>query len=401
MEKTMKKSQKALMLITSAISLIAVILCLMIVAGIDVKICNRAIISSEEYENFKDLKEIISLYEEIDRDYYQEIDRRSVSEGAIRGMFAILPDGYSRYFSKEELASKKLKDKGESIGIGIQLQRNKNKEFVIVDVLKNRPAEKAGLRIGDKIISVNDIELNDETYQEVLNSLKDQSKEYILFGKYIQAKIIILRNNEELIFYVDRDTVFEKSVEYNIEGDIGYIKINRFIETTFNDYSDAIEVAYKNDIKKLILDLRDNPGGLVDEASKIAGSIIGKNKVIYYTNSKKEKLKEHKSSTDKKYDFDIILLTNENSASASEILVGALKDYESAKIIGTTTFGKGIIQTTYSRLRGDGYQITTSEYLTPNKNEIHKKGIRPDIEIRPGEDELELAKELLTNENGK
>lgn len=401
MEKTMKKSQKALMLITSAISLIAVILCLMIVAGIDVKICNRAIISSEEYENFKDLKEIISLYEEIDRDYYQEIDRRSVSEGAIRGMFAILPDGYSRYFSKEELASKKLKDKGESIGIGIQLQRNKNKEFVIVDVLKNRPAEKAGLRIGDKIISVNDIELNDETYQEVLNSLKDQSKEYILFGKYIQAKIIILRNNEELIFYVDRDTVFEKSVEYNIEGDIGYIKINRFIETTFNDYSDAIEVAYKNDIKKLILDLRDNPGGLVDEASKIAGSIIGKNKVIYYTNSKKEKLKEHKSSTDKKYDFDIILLTNENSASASEILVGALKDYESAKIIGTTTFGKGIIQTTYSRLRGDGYQITTSEYLTPNKNEIHKKGIRPDIEIRPGEDELELAKELLTNENRK
>lgn len=401
MEKTMKKSQKALMLITSAISLIAVILCLMIVAGIDVKICNRAIISSEEYENFKDLKEIISLYEEIDRDYYQEIDRRSVSEGAIRGMFAILPDGYSRYFSKEELASKKLKDKGESIGIGIQLQRNKNKEFVIVDVLKNRPAEKAGLMIGDKIISVNDIELNDETYQEVLNSLKDQSKEYILFGKYIQAKIIILRNNEELIFYVDRDTVFEKSVEYNIEGDIGYIKINRFIETTFNDYSDAIEVAYKNDIKKLILDLRDNPGGLVDEASKIAGSIIGKNKVIYYTNSKKEKLKEHKSSTDKKYDFDIILLTNENSASASEILVGALKDYESAKIIGTTTFGKGIIQTTYSRLRGDGYQITTSEYLTPNKNEIHKKGIRPDIEIRPGEDELELAKELLTNENRK
>lgn len=401
MEKTMKKSQKALMLITSAISLIAVILCLMIVAGIDVKICNRAIISSEEYENFKDLKEIISLYEEIDRDYYQEIDRRSVSEGAIRGMFAILPDGYSRYFSKEELASKKLKDKGESIGIGIQLQRNKNKEFVIVDVLKNRPAERAGLRIGDKIISVNDIELNDETYQEVLNSLKDQSKEYILFGKYIQAKIIILRNNEELIFYVDRDTVFEKSVEYNIEGDIGYIKINRFIETTFNDYSDAIEVAYKNDIKKLILDLRDNPGGLVDEASKIAGSIIGKNKVIYYTNSKKEKLKEHKSSTDKKYDFDIILLTNENSASASEILVGALKDYESAKIIGTTTFGKGIIQTTYSRLRGDGYQITTSEYLTPNKNEIHKKGIRPDIEIRPGEDELELAKELLTNENRK
>lgn len=401
MEKKMKKSQKYLLLLTSAISLAAISFFILLITGIDLKIANRAIINSNEYESFKDLKEIIALYEKIDEEYYKEIDKSLLSEGAVRGMFAILPDGYSRYYSKEELESKKLRDKGGSIGIGIKIQRNKNKEFVIIEVIDERPAAKAGLMVGDKILSVNDIELSDDSYEEVLLSLKNQNKEYLLFGNYIQAKIIVRRDGKTLEFLVDRDLVVERSVSVEVYDNIGYIKIDRFIETTYDDYFEAISRLNKENIDKLILDLRANPGGLVDEASKIAGSIVGKNKVVYYTNSKKEELKEHRSQTDKKFSFDIVLLVDEKSASSSEILAGALKDHGSVRIVGTTTFGKGIIQTTFSRLGGDGYQITTSEYLTPNKDPIHKIGVKPHRELAEGEDALEIAKELLDHNDGK
>lgn len=396
----MKKIHKYLLAFTSIVSVSVFIFLGMLILGLDIRIAGKAIIDNKEYEDFKQIKEIIDFYENIDREYYKDIDRKLITEGAIRGMFAILPDGYSRYFSEEELDSKKLRDKGESIGIGIKIQRNKNKEFIIVDVIEGRPAEKAGLLVGDKILSVNDIELNDQSYEDVIFSLKNQSKEFFLFGKYVQAKIIISRDGEKYEFLVDRDLVVEQSVNYQLLDEIGYIKIERFIETTYEDYIKVLNELNKKNIDQIILDLRGNPGGLVNEAAKIAGSIIGKNKIVYYTNSKNEDLKEHKSSTDKKIGFEIIVLVDEKSASSSEILVGAIQDHQAAKIVGATTFGKGIIQTTYSRLNGDGYQITTSEYLTPNKKEIHNKGIKPDIELQPNEDGLEIAKELL-NKNDR
>lgn len=396
----MKKVHKYLLIFTSVVSISSLIVIAMLALGIDIHIAGKAIIDKKEYEDFKQIKEVIDFYENIDREYYKDIDRKLVAEGAIRGMFAILPDGYSRYFSKEELDSKKLRDKGESIGIGIKIQRNKNKEFIIVDVIEGRPAEKAGLLVGDKILSVNDIELNDQTYEDVIFSLKNQSKEYLLFGKYVQAKIIISRDGKKLEFLVDRDLFVEKSVNYEILDKIGYIKIERFIETTYEDYANALNVLNEKNINHIILDLRGNPGGLVNEATKVAGSIIGKNKVVYFTNSKNEELREHRSSIDKKRGLEIVVLVDEKSASSSEILVGAIQDHRAAKIVGTTTFGKGIIQTTYSRLNGDGYQITTSEYLTPDKKEIHNKGIKPDIELQPNEDGLQIAKELLSKNDG-
>lgn len=395
----MNKTQKILLTITSTFSLISILVFGLILSGVDLQILNRAVITSKEYQHFKELRQIISYRIQIENKYYVETDADEIAKGAIRGMFSSLPDGYSRYYTKEEIEAKKLRDNGESVGIGIRLERTKNKEFVIIEVIEGRPAEAAGLKVGDRIVSVNDIELTDESYQEVLSSLREDSKEYAFFGKYTKAKIVVEREEKMLEFEVDRDVQIESSVESEVMDDIGYVKIKFFIHTTYDDYIQAIRDFDKQGIKKLIIDLRNNPGGLVNEASKIAGSIVGK-QIIYFTNSREEEMKEHLSSVDKESDFEIVVLVDEYSASSSEILVGAIKDYEAAKIVGTTTFGKGIIQTTYTNFTGDGYQITTSEYLTPKKNKIHKIGIKPDYEADTDK-ELDYAKELLKKNAGK
>lgn len=389
----MKKWQKIWLTSSTTFSLISLLIFSLILAGVDIRILNKAIISSQDYNYYKELREIIHYRTMIENKYYVQTDPQSIKFGAIRGMFDSLPDGYSRYYTKEELEEKNRRDDGESIGIGVQIQRTKNKEFIVVHVEAGRPAEAAGIEIGDQIVSVNDIPISDENYKEVLSSLRSDSKEYGFFGKYTKAKIIVLREGKEMEFLVDRDVHTDVSVNSQLMGDIGYIQIKYFINTTYEDYTKALQEFHKQGIHKLIIDLRDNPGGLVNEARKIAGTLVGKQN-IYFTHSRLEEMKEHPSEIDKKYDFDVILLVNEYSASSSELLSGALKDYGAATLVGTTTFGKGIIQTTYTNMGGDGYQITTNEYLTPKKNTIHKIGIKPDHEAESGK-ELELAKELL------
>lgn len=389
----MKKSEKFLLYITSTISLVSVLMVLFITFGFDVRLPNRVIISNKEYQNYNDLMEISYYLEKIKEDYYDSYDIKQLQIGAIQGLFQALPDGYSRYFTKEELQSKKLSDKGESIAIGIVLEKV-NQKYIIQDIKEDGPANQSGLKVGDQIIKINDIELSEDTYEKALLSLRSNQKKYLMIGEYTDAIIQVLRDNQFLTFTVKREKLVTSSVESKLDGDFLYIKINHFIESTFKDYRTVIDSIKPEQLKGIILDLRDNPGGLVDEASDVAGSLVGK-KIIYYTVSKGSPENEHISKINQTIDSKIVVLVNENTASASELLVGALKDYNRATIVGSTTYGKGIIQTTFTRLDGSGYRITTSEYLTPNQWKIHKVGIEPNHLLTDKDDPYQFAKELL------
>lgn len=394
----MKKKRRLhyLLALTTFISIASVSLLLLSVAGVDIRGFNKAIVDRDAYEEYKNFKELSKFRHLIDEKYYTDYDADSVEIGAIKGMFQALPDGYSRYYTKEELQEQRRSDKGESIGIGIRIKQNEDGQYVIVEVEEDRPAQKAGLLPGDILLAVNQVPFIEENFESILAQIKSNDKKYKFFGDYAALDIQVLRGEKTLNCTVQKDKTQVSSVKSELMGKIGYVKINSFIETTSHEFLEAIQNLNKQGMEALILDLRDNPGGLVDEAVKVSGAFVGKD-IIYYTKSKHEEIQPHKSNQKKIVEQKVIVLVNGHTASASELLTAAVKAYNIGEVIGTKTFGKGIIQTTYSLPNGSGYKLTTKEYLTPKKEHIHKVGITPDRVVENEEEQLALAKEILIN----
>lgn len=391
------KSKTKRIVLASLLFLGLILLCVMDFTGFDFKIGHRVWVSREDYEEFRDFKKLVELRIKIDDLYYMEYDSDLLEEGAIAGMFQALPDNYSRYYNKEEMADKNAKDKGEYVGIGITIFQNTNMQYEIGSVEEGRPASLSGLKAGDIILSVDGINLDIDTYEEVLANIKNSHKKYKFFGEYNKLHVLIDRDGTSLEFTIDKEKITTNSVYSEITDGVAYIRLDGFIETSYKDFKSEMEKVKEAKIQSLILDLRDNPGGLVAEAVKIAGYFVGE-EVIYQTKSIHEEVKNHKSNIRQQYDGHLVLLVNDKSASASELLTAALKDYERAKIIGTKTFGKGIIQTTYPLSDGSGFKLTTKEYLTPKGANIHKQGIEPDVTIIDAEEQLLYAKEILKSD---
>ena len=395
-----KKKKDYWRIFSSSVTIVVMIalpLYFMNILDIDFKIGNRVLVRKEEYEEFRTLKKLTELRTKIDDLYYTNYDPKLLEEGAIAGMFRALPDNYSRYYKKEELTEKNEKDKGEYIGIGMTLFQNVDKQFEVRSVEEGLPASIAGIRAGDIIISVDEVLLNEKNYNEVIANIKSDDKKYKFFGDYIDIHVRVDRAGEIFDFIVKKKKIVTSSVSGEIIEDIAYIKIDGFIQSTYEDFEKEIKKVNKAGIQSLVLDLRDNSGGLLTEAVKIAGSFVGK-EVIYNTKSIHEENTSHKSTNNKIYNGKIIVLVNERTASASELLTAALKDYDRARVVGTTTFGKGIIQTTYTLYDGSGFKLTTKEYLTPKKAVIHNVGIEPDFVITDVDAQLSYAKEILTND---
>lgn len=389
----MNKKERRIFVLSLGINAFVLVVILLSLAGLNVKFANKVIVDRSDYDNFAEVSKIMYLKDEIKKNYYIDISDEQIKEGMLRGMLAYLPDGYSRYYSKNEIDIRRNYDSGKDILIGVMISRDENKRYYISGVDKDKTAYEAGIKVGDILLFVNGIEVNDDTIDSVREELKSQEKEN---GEYKRAKIKVLRNDKEIEFIVKRKEYVESSIYSRKINDIGYIQITKFIETTYSDFKKAADEFKKDGINKVILDLRDNPGGFVNQAVDVAGSLVG-NKTIFYQSFRDGNLKENKYLGFKVYDFELVVLTNENTASAAELLVGALKTYERAVIIGSTTFGKGIIQTTYSLKSDDAYQITTSEYLIPDKTKIHKIGIKPNIIFEKNEDLINKAKEILEN----
>ena len=324
----------------------------------------------------QDIETELSKYRSIiDKHYLGEVNDEDLLEGAIRGYIDGLGDPYTEYISKEEMQEYMEDTLGNYVGIGIYMIKDeKTNRVKVLSPIKNSPAETAGIQPGDLIIAVNGKEYTGDEMTQMSNDIKGEEGTEVI--------LTILRNNESLEIKVKREKIKVNPVESKVlENNIGYIAFTSFDETTAEDFKSKFEELQKQNIKSLIIDLRNNGGGLVDQAVDIAGYVLDKDSVVLYEVDKNGNEVVEKTTTAPIIDMPIIILTNENTASASEILAGALKDFGKAKTVGIKTYGKGVIQEILSVKDGSGIKITTSEYQTPNRNKINKIGIEPDEKV--------------------
>ena len=348
---------------------------------------NYILVESSDGEDIAN--ELSKFKKIIDKYYIGEVDEEKLKEGAIKGYIEGLDDPYSEYISKEEMEEYMEQTNGNFVGIGIYMTKDlENDRVVILSTIKNSPAEKAGLQAGDLIISVDGTEYKADDMTEASNKIKGEENTTV--------ELEILRNGQKLSFEIKREKVKVNEIETEVlESNIGYMNISSFDEETGADFKEKFEQLQQKNITSLIIDLRNNGGGIVDEALEIAECIADKGSILLYEINKENEEEIIKSEEDPIVNIPVILLVNENTASSSEILAGALKDLGKAKIVGTKTYGKGVIQTLLSLKDGSGIKITSAEYLTPNKNKINEIGIEPDyvVELPDGVDVLEVERE--------
>ncbi len=308
----------------------------------------------------------------IDKYYLWDVDDEKLKEGAIKGYIEGLGDPYTEYISKEDMKSYTENIMGNFVGIGIYMAKNTDVNLVeIISPIKNSPAEKAGIQPGDFIKKVNGKEYTADDLNTISEIIKGEEGTTV--------NIEILRGAETLTFNIKRETIKVNQIEGEVlEGDIGYIQVPSFDEYTSKDFKAKFEELQRKNIKSLIIDLRNNGGGIVTEALGIADLIADKGSVLLYTVDKNNNEKTEKSSNNPIINMPIVVLVNGNTASSSEILSGALKDLGKATIIGTKTYGKGVIQNILTLNDGSGIKITSEEYQTPKRNKINKVGIEPD-----------------------
>ena len=321
-----------------------------------------------------DIADTLDKYKVLIDKYYlgEEVDDETLKEGAIKGYIEALGDPYTEYISKEDMEDYMDDTMGNFVGIGVYMVKDtETNQIMVLSPIKNSPAEKAGIRPGDYIVEVDGNACTGDDFSNISNKIKGEE------GSTVKLKI--QRDGETLDFEITRENIKVNPVEGEVlEGNIGYIEFSSFDEGTAEEFKNKFNELKSQGITSLIIDLRNNGGGIVDEALKIAGYAVDKGTTLLYEVDKDGNETEEKSEVDKIIDMPIVILVNENTASSSEILSGALKDLGKAKIVGTKTYGKGVIQQILTLADGSGLKITTEEYLTPNRTKINKVGIEPD-----------------------
>lgn len=316
--------------------------------------------------------------------YYQDVTDEQLYEAALKGMFQSL-DRYSTYYNEEETEEFSTSVSGSYSGIGVKFE-GYNNYMRIVKVFVNTPAFNAGLLAGDYIIGVNGESIEGWSSNKVASLIRGEA------GTTIDLEL--LRNSNEIIdVTVERANVQAESCEFSVVGensDIGYIKIEEFNASTGAEVSQYLHTMKVLGMDKVILDLRDNPGGYVDQAVAVARNFVPKGIITTLKYKDEDRETAHRSYLTEKY-FKVVALVNGNSASSSEILVGALKDTESAVVVGTTTYGKGVFQNVYNLRDGGSIKITTGAYYTPNGTCIDKIGIEPNVVVENVDEQLTRA----------
>lgn len=317
---------------------------------------------------------------ELEKKYIGEINDEELIEGAVKGYVDALGDPYTTYYSKKEMKTIMEETNGNFVGIGVYMTKDLEKNAIlIIKPIENSPAEKAGILPGDLITKVDDVEYTGDKLEEASNKIRGEEG--------TKVKLEIYRNGETKTFELTRTKVVVSHVTTKVlNNDIGYIAISDFEGECASEFETKYKQLEKQGIKKLIIDIRNNGGGIVDEALKIANMLVDKDSTLLITKDKSDKEEVTKATEKPIINIPTVVLVNEYSASASEILAGALKDNGKATLVGTKTYGKGIIQELHQLSDGSGLKITVSEYYTPNHNAIHKIGITPDVEVDLSED---------------
>lgn len=319
---------------------------------------------------------INTIQKVLDNYYLNDMNEEKMKERAIQGYVSALNDPYTVYIPKEEMEEYTASLMGNYVGIGIYMGANSEKNTIeVIMPIKGSPADQAGILPGDTIISVDGIKYNAENVDTAADAIKGKEGSTV--------KLEILRAQEIKSFEITRKKVVINPIEAKIiENNIGYIQITSFDEETAESFKLKFEELKNHGITSLIIDLRNNGGGLVDETLKIADYIVPKGKELLVTLDKNKKEEIKKAEQDVLIDMPIVVLVNENSASSSEILAGALQDLDEATIVGMTTYGKGVIQELLSFKDGSGLKVTTHEYYTPKRNKINGIGIQPDETVK-------------------
>ena len=339
--------------------------------------------SGEAEETISAISESLKSFRTvIDRYYIGEIDETKLLDHTIKGYVEGLEDEYSEYMTAEEWEEYQMSALGNYVGIGIYMSVNKDGNIVVASTMKDSPAEKSGVKKEDIIVEVDGENVLGMDSALVSAKIKGEA------GTTVHIKMA--RGSD----YVEFDIVREEIKVYHVESEmkernIGYISLITFDTGCAEELKNVLEDLKKKGAKKLILDLRYNTGGLVDEALEIANYFIPKDKTILITVDADGNKIKTTTSKDNITDMELVVLVNEYSASASEILLGALKDNNRAKSVGTTTYGKGVIQNVFTLVDNSVLKLTIAEYFTPNETKINKEGIKPDYEVELPEVENE------------
>ena len=332
-------------------------------------------ISRAEYDRLQRYAELDEIWQIVEQYYYQEPDTQAMLDGAEMGLLYGLGDPYTYYYTPDQYAQLWADDEGEYAGIGIQIMGDYTTGLCTISrVFLDSPALDAGLRKGDVLTRVEDIDVVTTTLQDAVNIMRGEP------GTPVNVQV--QRGDQLLDFVVDRAVVHVNWVNScMLEGNVGYISLYEFSGDCSPSFAVHLDNLMNEGARSLIIDLRDNPGGWVDDAQKVADMFLAEGNVasLVYRDGTTEL---YTTTTDgKENPIPLVVLVNEYSASASEILAGALQDRGRATIVGTQTFGKGVVQYVLPvGTRGAGMQITVAQYYTPNGNEVHKVGITPDIE---------------------
>ena len=353
-----------------------ILMLVVVVAAVSVSIGRLSVTSvsaaGEGYEELKTFTEVMSM---VRKYYVEEVKAKDLIYGAIKGMLSSL-DPHSSFMPPDAYKEMQVETKGEFGGLGIQIGL-KDKFLTVIAPIEDTPAFRAGIKAGDKIVMINKESTKDMSLQDAVTKMRGAPKTAVTIG--------ILREgwDDPKDFTLIREIIKIKSVKSKVlEEKIGYIKINQFQEQTASDLSAAINKLSEGKVSSLVLDLRNNPCGLLNSAIDVTSKFLPKGKLVVYTKTRSGEKSEFFTEGDTNFTPPMIVLVNQGSASASEIVAGALKDWNRAIILGTQTFGKGSVQTVIPLSDGAGLRLTTAKYYTPKGISIQNTGITPDIVLK-------------------
>lgn len=340
----------------------------------------------EKYREIEDLKNYIL------KNYYKEVTEEELIEGMKKGVFNVLNDPYSVFMNAQEFEDYMQSSSGEYPGIGIYLAPNADNEIEIVAPIEDTPADRAGLLAKDLIVGVNGEVVNASVMDETISKIKGEP------GTPVTLTIFRPSKKERFDVEIVRAWIDVKVVKSRmLEEGLGYLRLSMFDEKSASEFKTHMDALIKQGARGVVLDLRQNPGGYLDQCVEIADMLLGKELIVYTESRNGEDEKYYSNAS--KYDVELVVLIDGGSASASEILTGALKDHGRATIIGTTTFGKGVVQIVRPFIESTGFKLTTSQYFTPNGENIHGVGINPDIEVVLNESYYELEEPTDLDDN--
>ena len=335
---------------------------------------NSVVISKEEYERYRQFDTLLELMELVDAGFYEEADVEKMLDGAAQGLLSGLGDPYTFYYDPEDYAALWEDDEGEYAGVGLQISASYLTGLCTISrVFDNGPAREAGVLKGDILYRVEDLYVNATNLQDAVDIMRGTPG--------TDVEVSFLRGTEELTFTLTRAQIQVNRIEATmLEDGIGYVYLYEFAGDCATRFEEAVDKLVAEGAEGIIIDLRDNPGGWVNDAESIGDIFLDRGTLCYL--EYKDGSREYYRTSDGKQDVALVILVNENSASSSEILTGALKDRADATVVGVQSYGKGIVQIVVPvGESGAGMQMTVAQYYTPNGNAVHKLGITPDVII--------------------